>query len=77
MSPFGPKDRHPAQPPGSSPLGFVQHRPVISPVDDLLTDLDQVRYLGYLPPNWDDGQLAMWQDDHDVYIEAELPAFFL
>jgi hypothetical protein len=76
MNPFGQYDHDHTQNPGPSPLGFVQHQPVISPVEDLLTDLDRVRYLGCLPQDWDDGRLAMWQDDHDFYIEAELPGDF-
>src|SRR3954468_5642342 len=76
MSPSGPKGRHRAQNPGASPLGVVRHQPVISPMADLMTDLDRVRYSGCLPPDWDERRLAVWQDDHDVYIEAELPAAF-
>ncbi len=73
MNPYGPQTRHEVLDMESPPLGIVQHQHLIGPVEDLVLDLDRVRYSGGLPPEWPEGRLEMWQDDDDIYFEARLP----
>jgi hypothetical protein len=45
--------------------------PVVAPTIHLLADLDRIRYAG--PPQIPEGgPLATWDDEENVYIEADL-----
>lgn len=72
MSSFHSKDRRQADELRASVDKSVRYQPVISPLSELMTDLDRVRYGGLLTPDLDDGHFDVWQDEQHIYLQAEI-----
>lgn len=72
MSSFHSKDRRQADKPRASVDNGVRYQPVISPLSDLMADLDRIRYGGHLSPDSDNGHFDVWQDNDHIYVECEL-----